>query len=885
MQKKVKQSQVLNRMFWRTVAESRGRFIAITLIIMLGVMIFVGVKGIGPGYRDSAEQTLNTSRLHDIAVTSTGGLTDTDVARLKKITGAVVQANKSAFALAQSDESVVQVCGYQHGQHLDQHLDRLIVRSGRLPRTKNEIILDQRARDYGKYKLGGTYRFKKTSGLARRTYRIVGFADSPLYINNNYDRGNANVGSGTVAYFAYVTPANLTATAYSSIALRLTKRPAGDSYTASYKHAVTRKIRAVKRALRGRADARGKELVASASAPLKKQTAKLDAAQKQLDAAKQQVSAASGGTVTTTPQITEQEQTIVAGRQKIAAAQAKITKMTAVSYSYDRRDGLVGFSDYGDSADRIAAIGDVFPVFFFLIAALITFTTVSRMISEDRVQLGTMKALGFSRSAIARNYFLYALLAAVIGTLFGVVIGMEGLTRFVLVISKTNIFTTQVVNPQWDDIALATGLALVSTIGAVLIVAPSELRVKPAELMLPKAPKNGKKILLERMRFLWKRLSFNQKVSMRNLFRFKSRMFLTIIGIAGGAGLILTGFGIRDAITGTTSAQFGSSGVAHYQAVVRLDDGASPDKARGVLRTDKHYKTSKPVIYDVGRISRQGKTVNNVSVIAPQTTTNFAKYVHLQARGGRETLTLPKRGLLLSMKAADVLGVHWGDRVTVTNAAGVKKRIAVVGVVTNYTGHYAYMSRTAYVKAWGKTEANSLLVKTTTMGKTAQRTLARRLLTRGGAVNTTYTSSSVDMVGDMSQSLNAVVLILIVLSGMLSFVVLYNLTNINVSERMRELSTIKVLGFYDGEVTMYIVRENILLTLVGILCSFGVGRVLTRYILNQAASESIVFPFIIHWPGYVAAAVLTLGFMAIVMVVTHRRLKNVDMLEALAARE
>jgi putative ABC transport system permease protein len=211
--------------------------------------------------------------------------------------------------------------------------------------------------------------------------------------------------------------------------------------------------------------------------------------------------------------------------------------------------------------------------------------------------------------------------------------------------------------------------------------------------------------------------------------------------------------------------------------------------------------------------------------------------------------------------------------------------VRVVGVVTNYTGHYAYMSKSAYDKAWGTTKANSLLVKTSNMSKPAQRSLAQHLLKDGGAVNTTYTSSSVDMVGDMGKSMNAVVLILIVLSGMLSFVVLYNLTNINVSERMRELSTIKVLGFYDGEVTMYIVRENILLTLVGILCSFGVGRVLTQYILNQAASESIVFPFIIHWPGYVAAAVLTLGFTAIVMLVTHRRLKNVDMLEALAARE
>ncbi len=879
--KQRKQGQMLNKMLWRMIGDSRGRFIAITLIIMLGVMIFVGVKGIGPGYRDSADQTLTQTRLHDIEVTSTGGLTTDDLHRLQKLDGVTVSPSKSSLALARSDESVVQVYGYRNNKGLD----RLLVRSGRLPHARNEIILDQRAHEYGKYKLGGSFHFKTSAGLKRRNYKIVGFADSPRYINNNYDRGNANIGSGNVAYFAYVPQANLSAQAYSSIELRLTKRPQGDSYTSTYQQAVSRKMRAVKHALRGRSHARKAELVALVSAPLKGQAAKLDAAAKQIAAAKAQLRSATGGAVSSNAQLAAQEQQLAAGRAQIKAAQAKINKRVQVSYSYDRRSDLLGFSDYGDSADRIAAIGDVFPVFFFLIAALITFTTVSRMISEDRVQLGTMKALGFSRGAIARNYFLYALIAAVIGTAIGAVIGIEGLTRFVLVISQANIFTTQVLLPQWADIVIAIALALAATIGAVLIVAPSELRVKPAELMLPKAPKNGKKILLERFRLFWKHLSFNQKVSLRNLFRFKSRMFLTIIGIAGGAGLILTGFGIRDSILGTTAAQFGDAGVARYQAVVRLRDADQLSKARGVLAADKHYQQSTPVIYDVGKISSQGKTINNVNVVAPQSQHNFAQYVHLQARGGSEVLKLPQKGILLSMKAADTLGIHWGDKVAVTNAAGVQRHLRVVGVVTNYTGHYAYLSKAAYDKAWGKTQVNSLLVKTSTIGKTAQRQLARRLLKDGGAVNTTYTSSSVAMVGEMGKSMNAVVLILIVLSGILSFVVLYNLTNINVSERMRELSTIKVLGFYDGEVTMYIIRENILLTLVGILCSFGVGRVLTQYILNQAASESIVFPFIIHWPGYVAAAVLTLGFTAVVMLVTHRRLKNVDMLAALAARE
>ncbi|WDF82983.1 ABC transporter permease [Lacticaseibacillus pabuli] len=875
---KVNVAQLQRRLLRRMIKDSRGRFIAITLIIMLGVMIFVGVKGIGPGYRDSAQSELNTSRLHDIEVVSTGGLTSRDVAAARKASGVTVQAQRSAFALAQSDESVVEVNAYANNRGLD----RLMLRRGHLPREADQIVLDQRASEYGRFKLGDRYTFKKTSALKRRTYRIVGFVDSPRYINNTYDRGSANIGSGSVAYFAYLPSRNFSGSVYSRLAVRLNKRPAGDSFTSSYKDAVARKLTQVRRALRSRPEQRQTELVATASQPLQAERAKLDAAQEQLTAAQQQVAAASGGTVTTTPELTAQAKQLQAARAKLAAAQKQIAGKVNVQYTYNVRGDLQGFADFGASADRIAAIGDVFPVFFFLIAALITFTTISRMISEDRTQLGTMKALGFSRQQIARNYFIYALLAAVIGTILGVLGGLEGLTRFVLVISSQNIFTRQVVIPQWRDIALATGMGLIATIGAVFIVAPSELRVKPAELMLPKVPKNGQKILLERIRPLWRRLSFNAKVTLRNLFRFKSRMFMTVIGIAGGAGLILTGFGIRDSILGTAGAQFGPNGIGHYQAVVRLTTPGDDQSALHVLQDNDHYRTSTRVIYDISKVAANGHSVGNVSVIAPKQRTDFQKFVDLQRTSRGVQRELPQHGLLLSEKAAATLKVKRGDTIAVTNASGERRRIRVAGVVRNYVGHYAYMTAGTYAKTWGQTVANSLLVQTSHMSSQAQRRLSRRMLDKGGASNVTYTDASMD---SMAGSMNAVVVILIVLSGLLSFVVLYNLTNINVSERMRELSTIKVLGFFDGEVTMYIVRENILLTLVGILCSFGVGDVLTRYILNQAASESVTFPFIIHWPGYVAAVVLTLAFTAIVMWITHRRLKSVDMLAALAARE
>ncbi len=875
-----KANRVLNRMLRRTVRDTRGRFIAITLIIMLGVMIFVGVKGIGPGYTETATRELTQTHLQDLSVNSTAGLTKKDVARAERVSGVTVEATKSTFALAKTDESVVAVYGYRNNTGLN----RLMVRRGRLPKHANEIVLDQRAKDYGHYKLGGTYTLKQSDSLKRRQYKIVGFADSPLYINNNYDRGNANIGSGTVAYFAYVPQINIDLDVYTNIAVRLNRRPSGDTYGATYKNAVKTKLTALRKAFAGRAKARETELTDTAMAAINQQQATLDKAKAQAALGEQQVARESNGQVTTTPALTAQIAKITAAQEKIDAATKKVkAAIKTPTYTYGKRTDLVGYSDYGASADRIAAIGGVFPVFFFLIAALITFTMVSRMISEDRTQLGTMKALGYSRTAIARNYFLYALLAAVIGTIFGVLIGEQGLVRFVLYISQTNIFTSQVILPQWVDIALATGMALIATVGAVATVAPAELRTKPSELMLPKAPKNGKKILLERIRPLWRRLSFNSKVSLRNLFRFKSRMFMTIIGIAGGAGLILTGFGIRDSITGTTDAQFG--GVIRYQAIVRLDDGQTATKAREILTKEKTYKQSQSGTTDTITLKAGDQSVSSVSFIVPHVTKTFSQYVNLTTTAGN-TVTLPSRGVVLTQKAAQILGATKGTYVTLKLSNNQTQRVRVAAVVKNYTGHFAYMSQAAYRDAWGKSaQVNSLLVKTDAMSKRAERRLARALLKHGGAVNTSYMSDSLSTIDDMGKSLNAVVIIMILLSGMLSFVVLYNLTNINVSERMRELSTIKVLGFYDGEVTMYIVRENIALTLIGILCSFGVGQVLTRFILQQAATDAILFPTIIGWEGYVAATVLTAVFTAIVMYVTHVRLRHVDMLEALAARE
>nr|WP_054749800.1 ABC transporter permease [Lacticaseibacillus thailandensis] len=344
----------------------------------------------------------------------------------------------------------------------------------------------------------------------------------------------------------------------------------------------------------------------------------------------------------------------------------------------------------------------------------------------------------------------------------------------------------------------------------------------------------------------------------------------------------MTGFGIRDSINAAGTRQFDD--IIRYSAVVTLGDNGTPTTARRVLNKDAHYQRSTTVLSNTVKAQRAGHNVSSISLFVPTKTNNLHGYVNVETTKG-DSIKLTARGVVLTQKAATILHAQRGSRVRLKLPNGAHARVRVTGIAQNYTGHFAYMTRAAYRAAFGhRARTNALLVRTSTQTTKQRRHLSERLLRDGGAINTSYADDQRTTIQQMSSSMDTFIVIIIVLSGLLSFVVLYNLTNINVSERMRELSTIKVLGFYDGEVTMYIVRENIILTIVGILVGFLLGNGLTAFILNQAASAQIIFPLVIHWPGYLLAAVLTAAFTAIVMWVTHRRLQRVDMVEALAAR-
>lgn len=728
----------LTKNMLRDIRKSKGRFIAIILIIMLGVLIFVGVKAAGPSLNDSLDKTVSDKNLSDIQVLSTTGFTETDLDLAKKVPGAQVEATKFKYVIGGKDKVAIALYGYDKTSKQNQ----LIMRSGRLPKNNGEVVLDKNAKSKYGYKLGQQFKFASDSGLAQKSYKIVGFADSPMYIDNQ-SRGSTNIADGQVQLFAYVPQDQLNLAVGTVLNLHFKSLKNKNTFSKSYKDAVNKKLRILKREFKNRPLQRTNEVAAT-------YLTQLDQQQQQLNQMRR-----------IDPQSASEQQT------KLNEARFKVLKKSKTSYTWQTRQDLSGFSAYGESSDRIAAIANVFPVFFFLIAALITFTTITRMVEEARSEIGTFKALGYRKWEISRNYYYYAISAGLIGAILGAVIGNETLPRIVLALYKQYIALDWVVGLQWLVILIAAIFSLLATLGAAVVVIRKELVEGPAALMRPKSPKSAKKILLERIKPLWNHLSFNSKVSYRNLFRFKSRMFMTIIGIAGG------------------SRQY--SQIFDYQAVVKMNDNGDFAHVRKILNQDKQYQSSTRINSTTAKLKANKQQVNDVNVYTPTSVKEFNKYVHLGAN-------LSKKDVILAEKTAQLLQVKTGDKINLTTTGGHKVSLKVAYITQNFIGHFIYLNPTTYQQKFGKTaSANTLLLHLKAQTKAQRKNLANKLLNSGEVMGTSYTHDVLSTVSKMSSSLKPIILIFVLLSGILSFVVLYNLTNINVSERIRELSTIKVL--------------------------------------------------------------------------------------------
>ena len=582
------------------------------------------------------------------------------------------------------------------------------------------------------------------------------------------------------------------------------------------------------------------------------------------------------------------EDEIAENQQKLDDAKKELEDLEMPEWMVTDREALPEYTDYGDNADRLRNIGQVFPVIFFLVAALISLTTMTRMVEEQRTQIGTLKALGYKKSAIAAKYICYAFFATLLGSVLGMLIG-EKIIPYIIItaygIMYHNVANTISIDYQPGFALIASAASVVCTVGATLFASEKELQETPASLMRPPAPKEGKRVLLERLTFIWKHLSFSWKSTIRNLFRYKKRLIMTVFGIAGSMGLMLVGFGIQDSISDIAAIQYRE--LQHYDGMVIEDSDATEEEHAELF---EYMKENEQIAHcnrvQMTKISApKGSSSVSIYLFVPESLSEFARDVTLKNRITGETYELTDEGAAISEKTASLLGLKVGDMIPLKK--GDKEYKVRVAVITeNYMSHYLYMTPRVYEQTFGeKPEYENIVFTMQEDCKDDLEMAGSRILANPGALSISYTSSLASQVDRMLSTLDAVILVLIVSAGMLAFVVLYNLNNINITERQRELATLKVLGFYDGEVSQYVLRENVILTVLGIMFGAVFGILIHRYVITTVEVDAVMFGRNIKPLSFLYSGILTSIFSIVVNGVMHFKLKTIDMVESLKSVE
>lgn len=561
--------------------------------------------------------------------------------------------------------------------------------------------------------------------------------------------------------------------------------------------------------------------------------------------------------------------------EKIEDGEDKIEDIEEAEWYVLDRESHYSYVDYGGAADRIDALSKVFPLFFAMVAALVSLTTMTRMVDEQRVNIGTLKALGYNRGDIAFKYIIYALTATIIGSILGIAIGY---TVFPIVIFNAYgmMYLLPPVVLRFNPL-LALGITLVSvglTTGTAYLACNNELKETAASLMLPKAPKIGKRILLEKIPIIWDRFNFSYKVTMRNIFRYKRRFLMTVFGIAGCTALVLAAFGLRDSIKGIIDNQYET--LFNYDISIGLEERGI-DKLEEIEDLESYQLLQR----EGGSISLN-QTEKDISIVTPENVNDFSRFVRLQNPKDKRRISIEEKGVVITEQVSKSLKVRVGDEILLRNSEDEEKLVRISGITENYTSNYLYISPKYYREIFEKKlENNEALGILASDLQSSENNISKELLDKRGITSVELTKTLREELQDIIDSLGYVVLVMIVSAGSLAFVVLYNLTNVNISERIREIATIKVLGFYDNEVSAYIYRENVILTIIGIIAGLGMGILLHRYIMTTVEMDNIMFGLRLKGLSYLYSIVLTLGFSIIVNYVMHHKLKDIEMVESL----
>jgi len=902
--------RTMRKELFRAVSKSMGRFLSIFVIVALGCGFFAGIKAAGPDMKEAADGYYDDTNLMDLHLISTLGFSAENVEQIAATAGVsdVMPSYQTILStMNQGENQKIRVQSISAEEKWAK-LNLLTVVDGRLPENASECVIDQRAIARKDYTIGQTFTLAAsatpaatpsaepaatpaatvTAGssdsiLANRTFTIVGTVDSSLFISFSW--GASTTGSKDPDYNIFVLPNAFSGNIYTDIYLNAAGAKELASYSEEYTSRVDEVLVSIKETGVLQSDARKNQVIEEKKAEFEKLLSGSSGAQ---PPAGQIPDAQNPAAQMTAAQIAAAQTAAAQLAESQKAFQDAINKITNDWYYLDRTHNP-GYSEYNDDAARMNAIASVFPFFFFAVAALVSLTAMTRMVDEERMQIGSLKALGYSRRAIAMKYTLYAAIASVLGGIAGLFIGFQLFPRVIynayLIINRL----PPIHPPFRMDLAWVTLLAaVICTFIASLMAILSSLHSTPATLMRPKAPKIGKRVLLEKIPFIWRRMGFIEKVTARNIFRYKKRFLMTVIGIAGCTALILTGFGLKDSITGLVEKQYG--GIMKYDLQVVFGNSITDpqkDETYTWLSKSGEIKSITPISAQPAKIVSSSKTDTfQAWLIVPGNLQEFPAYADLHKRTGKSSIPLTDEGVVLTEKLAHMKDVSVGDTISIQGIDNRNVDVKVAAISENYIYHYLYMTPSLYDKLYGGkapiTTAYAIL-KDPSAG--AINDFKEELMGQKNIVGTIFVPLIKSEFSNIFNSLNYVILVLILSAFALAIVVLYNLTNININERVREIATIKVLGFYDMEVSTYVFRENIIITLLGAGLGLVLGTFLHSFVVQTAEIDMIMFGRDISVVSFLISFGLTLLFSLLVNIVMHFYLKKISMVESLKSVE
>lgn len=903
-------TKMKRKTYWKDLFQSftgsKGRFLSILTLMMLGSLALVGLKVASPNMERTAWDYIQKANTADITVIADYGLDQADQEELKNLTRASVEFGYMTDLTLEGSQDAIRIFSKT------ERISKFQVTQGRLPEKEDELALADFWKD--RYQIGQIIHLSQKKGsssqLKRDSYTITGFVHSPDIFSKS-DMGSSASGNGNLAAYAVVTEDNFNSPVYTIARLRFASLTDLNPFSGDYEKRLEQEEATLKEQLADNGQVRLEKMKKDAQESLDEGKKQLDEAENNLLAGKSRLQEietrlqAQENQVSQLPepyksqassQLDQAKEQLAQEKEKLSQAetdlssekakwqtrQDEVNALTEPSYHvYNRKSSPTGqgYLMYSNSAMSIRAVGNIFPVVLYAVAAMVTFTTMTRFVDEERTNAGIFKALGYHSKDIIAKFVIYGLVAGTLGTLLGILLG-----HYVLAPTISHIITERMIvgesqqNFYWTYSCLALGLSLIASVLPTYLVSRRELHEEAAQLLLPKPPVKGSKILLERITFIWSRLSFTQKVTARNIFRYKQRMLMTIFGVAGSVALLFAGLGIQSSVVGVADRQF--KDLQQYQMVLSVNSRASDsDKAKleEKLQSDEveNYRLISSKQVEEKYAGKAG--VQTVTIMVTDQD-DLDPFVHLEKNGEKLSLS---NGVVLTEKLAQLAGVSLGDNFTIDG-----KTFKVGAITEHYVGHFVYMNQATYEEIYGQApKMNTYLVQLKDKSEGNTERVAGEFMDQAAVSGLVQNASIIQLFESFANSLNHTMAILVLVSVLLAIVILYNLTNINVAERIRELSTIKVLGFHNKEVTLYIYRETILLSLIGMIVGLVSGFYLHQFLIQMIAPGTFRFQPKVGWEVYLIPVLAVSVILTILGVFVNHYLRKVDMLEALKSVE